>query len=476
MKMPDQNTLHWGPINLPLSEATGHFLAIGARGSGKTVIMRRFLQSVVPTIVPDSDTRLLTFDIKQDMLPLLAGMRARVPVRTTSPFDARGVAWDLSRDVREPQVATEIAFTLFPELQESQPFFTDAARHLLWGVLIRFLLGGAEWNLGDVLRAMRKPRQLRSVLKGAEHTRDLVDQYLRDPRLAANISSTIATKLLPFEPIAAAWDSATEKVSLEEWATSSQILILGNSETSRTAIQAINRCMFKRAMDICLHQSESFSRRTFVLADELVEAGRLPGFVSALKRGRSKGLAVCAGFQSVAGLRDPKLYGPYFSAELLGLFANRFIGRLECPETAEFVSKLFGDQEIENVSTSRTSSNQGGSFTESRQQVIRRAVLPGELMALPTCSRENGLQAFYLVRSVGAFPGELAGDVLFDRELCPPDPNTPELIARPVQCQFLAPWTGEQKRRLLGTLPNREAARPRRRKDRELDEDLEPLA
>jgi hypothetical protein len=445
-------TLRWGGEEIGEGEATGHFLAIGAPGSGKTIILRLLLQSVLAQFRPGGDQRALVFDAKQDALPLLSGMRPRVPVRTTNPFDSRGVAWDLARDIREPQVAVELAFTFFPNVQESQPFFSDAARHLLYGTLIRFLQSGAAWGLGDVVRVMKSTRTLKAFLKRCPATQDLVEQYLSEKRLAANIGSTIATKLLPFEPIAASWESAQERVSLEEWAVGDEILILGNSETSRTAIQTINRCMFKRAVDICLHQSESFTRRTWLVIDELAEAGNLThALISALKRGRSKGICAALAFQSVSGIRDPKLYGPYFSDEILGLIANRFIGRLECPVTAEFISKLFGDQEVDGVSTSRTSSQHGGTFTESHQRVIRRAVLPGELMSLPSCNRCNGLSGYYIVRSLGAYPAQLPGDSLFDADLAAPQADVPEIIPRPVSAQYLAPWTSARRRELLGS-------------------------
>lgn len=445
------STLRWGGEEIEEAEATGHFLAIGAPGSGKTIVLRLLLQSAVSQFRPGGDQRALVFDAKQDALPLLSGMRPRVPIRTTNPFDSRGVAWDLARDIREPQVAVELAFTFFPSVQESQPFFSDAARHLLYGTLIRFLQSGSTWGLGDVVRVMKSTRTLKSFLKRCPATQDLVDQYLSEKRLAANIGSTIATKLLPFEPIAAAWESAEERVSLEEWAVGDEILILGNSETSRTAIQTINRCMFKRAVDICLHQSESFTRRTWLVIDELAEAGNLShALISALKRGRSKGICAALAFQSVSGIRDPKLYGPYFSDEILGLIANRFIGRLECPVTAEFISKLFGDQEVDGVSTSQTTSRQGGSFTESHQRVTRRAVLPGELMSLPSCNRRDGLSGYYIVRSLGAYSAHLPGERLFDADLTPASPDVPEIVSRPVNAQYLALWTAAQRREFLG--------------------------
>ena len=321
--------IDWGGLDLPDSEATSHWGCIGSTGSGKTLTMRILAQSVLPVIGTGVDARAIAYDGKQDVLPLLHAICKRARIITTNPFDARGVAWDLSADIREPRVAVEIVFTLIPREHESQPFFSDAARHLLYGVIISYMRSGHDWTFADLLRGVSSARRLKAILKKHQQTRDIVGRYWGDKRLLHNIMSTMATKLLPFESIAAAWDEAKERVSLHEWAKDESIIVLGNSEISRTAIDAINRCMFKRASDITLSQTESFTRRNWFFLDELSEAGRLDGLVSLLKKGRSKGGCVVIALQSIAGLKDTKLYGPHFTAEILGQIGHKFFGRLE---------------------------------------------------------------------------------------------------------------------------------------------------
>lgn len=436
--------IQWGDLMLPISEATAHFLAVGATGSGKTTMLRLLLQSILPLIRKGQDQRALLYDAKQDLMPLLSAICPDTRVVTLNPFDSRGAAWDLAKDVREPRVAVEIAFTLIPRQHESQPFFADAARHLLYGVMISFMLSEFDWSLADVIRALKNMKLLKQVLRRHPETRDLIGQYLYDPRLAANIQSTIATKLLPLEPIAACWETATEKVSLEAWVREEWVLVLGNSEICRSTIDAINRCIFKRACDLTLHLSESPTRRNWFVVDELADAGKLEGLVPLLKKGRSKGAAVALAFQSVSGLRDTNLYGPHFTDELLGQIGNRFIGRLECHTTAEWASQLVGDQLINVESESHTTSHQGGSHTVNSQETIRRAVLPGEFMDLEPCSRDAGMNGFFLVRQAGAFFAHLDGEWLFDHALIPPRPDVPELILRPVDAQYLRRWTRAQ--------------------------------
>ncbi len=282
------DALRLGSLLLSNEEAVQHFLLAGATGSGKTTLLRLLMQDVVPRIKPNSDTRALVYDPKQEMVSTLRGIQSDVPLVITDPFDARGASWDMAADVRETRVAIEIAFTLIPREKESQPFFSDAARHLIYGVMLSFMKRGLPWSLSDVLRSVAAPRNLRRVLMANRYSRTLIARYFRDRRLLSNILSTLATRLLPFEPIAACWDSASSKFSLEQWVKSDSVLVLASCDTGRHAIDAINRCIVKRCIDLLLSQPESTTRRTWFFLDELSEAGRLDGLSSLLKKAAPK--------------------------------------------------------------------------------------------------------------------------------------------------------------------------------------------
>ena len=161
----------WGTIPLSTSDATGGFVAYGAPGSGKTILLRLLAQSVLPRIRAGTDIRAIVNDAKGDAMPLLAGICPQVEVRNSNPFDARGWAWNISADVREPRVAVEIGFTLIPETHESQPFFSDAARAWLIGVMISFMLSGVDWTFGDLVRVLKSERRIKAVLKRHPQTR-----------------------------------------------------------------------------------------------------------------------------------------------------------------------------------------------------------------------------------------------------------------------------------------------------------------
>lgn len=83
---------HWGRCVLPSRVAYGHLAVVGATGSGKTLLQRLLMQSVLPRIDVHPGQRALVYDAKQDILGLLAGMDLRCRIDLLNPLDSRSVA------------------------------------------------------------------------------------------------------------------------------------------------------------------------------------------------------------------------------------------------------------------------------------------------------------------------------------------------------------------------------------------------
>lgn len=437
--------------------------------------------------------RALIYDAKQDILSLMAGMRLTCPISTLNPFDERCVSWDMAADITAPATAQQVASILIPEEKNaSQPFFSDAARHLLSGVLMALMKkapGG--WTFRDVVVAMKSKDRLAELLSGVPETHDLVGTYL-DARESSSIMSTVATKMAPYEVVAAAWSRARGTISLRQWLKDESILVLGNDEAHRFALDAINRVIFKRLTELLLSQRElspdeqrATSRRTWIFLDEAREAGDLEGLSTLLTKGRSKGVCIVLGFQDIEGMRDA--YGKERANEIVAMCANKAVLRLESPETAEWAGKIFGEYEqyeieqswsqgqstthgtsttdgtgkswgswLSGASTthSRNSSEsinrsetQNSSESHAQKRVKRDAVLASEFMGLPVTSSKHGLTGYYVTRAVGAYKAHIPGDKLA-RALVPPDPTVPNVKRRSEDDQYLRMWDAADRRRL----------------------------
>ena len=446
-------SLQWGRVCLPTRAACGHFAFIGTTGSGKTILQRLLLQSVLPVIGTGQGCRALVYDAKQDSLPLIGGMSPGSPVRILHPSDRRASAWDMAVDITGPNAALQVATMLIPRSKnDTNPFFANAARHLLFGVLlglIRFAPG--RWTFRQLLLIARDPARLESALRLDESTRHLL-LYFNHEGTFQNIVSTILTCTAPYETVAAAWDRASHRLSLRGWLEEESVLVLGNDEANRAAVDTLNRMVFQRLAELILAGPETQPEkgsRTWLFLDEVREMGRLEGLSRLLTKGRSKGAAVVLGLQDVAGLRD--VYGREVAEEILGQCNAKVILRLNSPDTADWASRLFGHCEILESATTESRSRSfrfpgwdtGGNHGRSVSSSIarREAVLDSEFLDLPETTRANGLTGLFLSPSTGGFRDTIPGDWIA-RRLQSPDRAIPESIPRPESDQYLRPWSG----------------------------------
>ncbi len=449
----------FGRCQVPLRVARGHTAIVGATGSGKTILQRLLMQSVLPRIVPGRNQRALVYDAKQDISSLLAGMGLRCPVHLLNPLDSRGVSWDMAADVTSPAAAWQAATLLIPKAtSDANPFFSNAARHLLYGVLLAFILQAPRrWTLRHVVLVLRSESLLRRLLRSHEATSYLL-QYFEHAATFQNILSTVLTRMAPFEIIAAAWDRAEHSVSLRAWCESDSILVLGNDEDNRAAIDTMNQLIFKRLTELILAQPEvapGDSRTTWLLLDEVRQAGKLDGLSALMTKGRSKGAAVLLGFQDIDGVRE--VYGRGAADELVGQCNSKAILRLNSPETARWASQVVGASEFIETRKSRSRSHdirdhglrEGASFGVSFSDAIskRDLVLDSEFLDFPETSFESGLTGIFVSPVTGAFRDHLPGRWLGDR-LKPPALDVPNVVPRPESHQYLRPWSDHDAARV----------------------------
>src|SRR5262249_48941959 len=159
--------------------------------------------------------------------------------------------------------------------------------------------------------------------------------------------------------------------------------------------------------------------RNVVVLDELREAGHLPGLRRLLNKGLGEGTTVVAGFTDIAGLEAADAYGEKEAREMLGMFADKAILKLESESTAAWAARTFGEF---GRSETPAGEAEGGGTNPRGELVKRESTLPSQFLKTPPTTPHNGLPGYSLSPAVGAYRATLPWDFVMGRllPLAPP--------------------------------------------------------
>jgi type IV secretory pathway TraG/TraD family ATPase VirD4 len=456
--------IYFGGLELDEDSAPYHFMLVGATGSGKTLNFRMMMGGILPDIISLTEQRAVVFDVKQDNISVISGILEDSAKKNnlfidindhliiTNPFDERCYEWDMATDITSPEVALQVATILIPEEESQNRFFSDAARDLLNGVMNAFIEKHPKdckdgWGLSDLVYTMRSEDRIRQVLSNTVEGQDLLKLYLGMEKTTLSIVATVRARLAPFEVPAALWkrartsDGKPRRFSLEEFLSSSKILILGNHQTASAPIQAINRLLFRRLSELILSQHESKSRRTWIFLDEVRKLGKLEGLDDLMTNGRSKGACVVLGFQDISGFRS--VYGKDVADEITSMPASYGILRVSGAETPQWASQLFGERDaVQKMRNRSFGMNNGGwqqGSGESEQfQKEQKLYLPSEFRLLPNPTPGEPLEGIFFSAFLKNKDGKPSS-----WELKLPSEEVAERLIKPsTTIPDFTPWTG----------------------------------
>ena len=448
----DPQHVFWAMHNLPALEARQHFLISGVIGSGKTVTIQLFLQSIAPRFGPRASTpeQLIVFDAKGDMVSLLAALGLPPTAENVwilNPFDARSAVWDLSEGVRSPAMARYIAKLIVPEEKNSSaPYFTDAARELIFAAIMALnYVAPGRWTLRDLLCALDSLDSIAAVTAQHSRAHQLADRILSDDKHAPSVLSTLATKIGQFESVAALWhtNTAGRRFSIERFLAAPGVLILGNDPVLRDSFWPINALLLKALTQEILRRPNTPGVRHWFVLDEFRAMQRVECVHDLLNLGRSKGVSVLLGIQSLEGLIE--VYGEQVANDLLSQCAQKTFLRAGGPRTAEWAEKFFGRvRRTETVVTE--SSGPGGQSISVQQSLQERSLFLGSFFLDLPLPRPG--QDYMAVCDVPARQSIAILRRPFDDLLawcCPPS-AIPNVVPRPDADQTLQPWTDAEKK------------------------------
>lgn len=395
-----QLMLKWGCQDWPLEELAPHFLILGTPGSGKTLLQKMFMMSLLPDAKHGIAYRAAIFDPKRELYPFL--VRMGVPaehILITHPYDERCVAWDLAADFTDEGHAKTLSNALIPIIDttnetKTADFWVNVANQTLHHVIVGLMKASpGSWDLRDITEGCSHPDTLRQLMRLTPSGRNSERFYFEGRKeLASDILATLRSHMREFEPLAALCHRARQTFSIRDWRKGSGILLLGTDPERPQVLKTLNNLIIQRMSQILLaHLEEQPTDLTWLFFDELREAGRFTGFHTLLTMGRSKGVRVMLGFQDVSGLKAT--FGADEAEEILAICDNKAILHLGSPESAKWASDLFAEtlQEVE----SRTITHNQHQSRTFKEELVREA-LPIQFYKLRLAQNSGGaIEGFF---------------------------------------------------------------------------------
>lgn len=343
--------------------ASRHILLLGGTGSGKTNVIN-WIFTQARRIPACGDTTYIVFDTKGDYVShrsFYYPAKGDLLVGNSRHFRRRSAVWNVFAEVLadgrgEQDIdanAHEIAKTLFDGRgSQMEPFFVNAAADVFAGILIYYVrryLEDSKWidrlNNDELTRTIlgSEPAVLAQILETYPDTRGLVVYF---GNMSTNQGMGVISELRSmvrdcFHGVFAAesrLDSTGLSVRGLVRAKGGRALFVEYDLAMGMTLQPIYRLL----LDLALKEALGSDARghTVILLDELRLLPELRHLEDALNFGRSKGVSVVAGLQSVEQL--DVTYGQQEARTILGAFGSLIAMRSQDPRTLDYVSERFG--------------------------------------------------------------------------------------------------------------------------------------
>jgi hypothetical protein len=326
---------------------TGNIFVFGMQGSGKSTIIKSLLIQLSST-----PYRLFVFDLKHEY----EGYTDPECNLILKIGEKDGACWDICSDIADESDAASVSIALIEDDDESNRFFTEAAREVTKGVLIALLKQNKSWSWDDLANRIFATReQLHTMLaKVYPPAAVLIED---DNKTTQSIRSVISTRLSWLYSIAEYANNADTAFSVKQWLQNDdtqrrQVVFKPNAREvmmSRAVCNAITALISSNLLSM----PDQDENQTWLILDELGHLPKSKTLEIFLTLSRSKGGRTIAGTQSLSQLNS--VYGDKASSTLLSLFrTNIVLGLGAAGGSAQQASEAMGNHRVITIQRSKS--------------------------------------------------------------------------------------------------------------------------
>jgi len=350
-------------------ENMGMFL-FGAPGSGKSTLLKH----LIPQIETDPA---LIYDRKPEIYQLFYNPERDLLL---DPKDQRTIQWNIFKEIHEGEDIDNIISSLISLSDDpKKAFFEQAGRDIFKAIFTRLWKTDSPSN-----------KTLIDFLNDNGSDRERLYEALRDdPRVEGylskdnNTSNSIMTVVSQFSNALVRRHFYFDgNFSVRQFIKNGTgRLFVVNRAATEEAFKAYYTLFFDLAFREFLDRSINRTFRFWFVLDEFPSLMRLETLQKLLAEGRDRGNSTILGAQDFEQIK--KTYGND-AYSIFNQTNTKIIFRVNDPNTTEYLSRAFGDQEVvQSVKTlSSDVKGQRSGYNFGEQQKVSRLILPSEIKAM----------------------------------------------------------------------------------------------
>lgn len=392
--------LQLGGIPIPRRLETLNFMFSGGPGQGKSVAITTLLDGVSyrpdRAIIADSGGIFTT--------------RYYQPARgdiILNPLDERARAWSPLAEIKNQWDPDRLAAAFIPRTGGGNDATWNRQASELLGVILRHCHANNLPN-GEIVRLFLAAdlEELREVCQGTASYSQVAEG---NERMAGSIRATGAPFLSALQYLDP--DAGKDAFSITEWVKSGGAgwAFINYQDTQLDLLRPVIAAMLDTFSLAVLDLPPDMTRmgsRIWLVLDELASLGQINSLNTYLSKSSKNGGCCIAGIQSVAQLKHT--YGREMAHTLMSCLGSWLVLKSPDPETADYLSRFLGDEQIRRVTNSGGEGENGSHKNWSEQVVSERIVLPGELQNLPPLCGYFNLSGHYPTAPIRlALPGKV---------------------------------------------------------------------
>lgn len=310
-----------------------------------------------------------------------------------SPFDKRGIPWDIAADVINKPKAEQIASSMIKLPTTGQTEWAQGARGIFTGILLSCITEFDDqwsWNHIQAFKNLPIRKLHKLILANYPSAASYCDP---ESRSTTSYMSTLQANLNFIEYLAVGWKDAHKNknsISMIDWIngkTKYQCVFFQNHASLNFIAGPLCNAVFTLTGNEVLTKENCEATKKVWVLDELFTMPKNDNLLDYLSKFRSKGGVIIIGVQDEAMI--DKVYGEKDLKAINSIIGTSIIGKVSKDGgTADALSESLGKRNIERPQGRQ----QNGQINWTSDTIP--IVPPHEIYGLPKSSLENGIEGF----------------------------------------------------------------------------------